>query len=207
MSNAFYGCVNLSKVTLSKNLKSLGYHAFYDCNALTAVEIPKSLERAETTMEGSGGVFVNCTSLKSVSFESGRTKIPRYLFAYCRGLEEIVIPDTVQTIESSAFRGCVNLTKIDLQDGLTQIGNSVFLDCSALKDVVIPESCTTIGNSAFENCINLASAVLPSKLDRISEGLFRNSGVNKIDLPDTVSVIEVNAFRECDARFNGQVPR
>ena len=205
-TNAFYGCVNLSKVTLSKNLKSLGYHAFYDCNALTAVEIPKSLERAETTMEGSGGVFVNCTSLKSVSFESGRTKIPRYLFAYCRGLEEIVIPDTVQTIESSAFRGCVNLTKIDLQDGLTQIGNSVFLDCSALKDVVIPESCTTIGNSAFENCINLASAVLPSKLDRISEGLFRNSGVNKIDLPDTVSVIEVNAFRECAALTEIKMP-
>ena len=69
-------------------------------------------------------------------------------------LEEIIIPDSIKTIESSAFYGCQNLVNLDL-GSVEKIGDSAFANCNSLKEIVIPNSVKEIGNSAFSDCAKL----------------------------------------------------
>lgn len=71
-------------------------------------------------------------------------------------LTSIVIPDSVTTIETSAFEACVNLTSVTLGNGVTVIGNGSFYTCFNLTSINIPDSVTTVGDVAFFGCSNLA---------------------------------------------------
>lgn len=51
------------------------------------------------------------------------------------GLTEIVVPDSVTTIECKAFIFCSNLTKISLPASLETIEYDAFRDCTALNAV------------------------------------------------------------------------
>lgn len=207
--NAFSSCAKLEKVNLPNRLTNIGYRAFYDCNALTEIEIPKSLETTEVTLEGNGGVFINCTGLKTIRFEEGTSKIPLFLFAHCSGLEEIVIPDTVNKIERCAFFDCSNLVKVTIPDGVTEIGNSAFKDCVSLTGIVLPDSVVSIGTSVFENCSALSEATLSQQMTTIPTGLFRKSGIRTIEIPTAVTAIEASAFQECaslsEIKLSGQL--
>ena len=45
----------------------------------------------------------NCTSLKRIVFNAGTTKIEHDAFSKCSSIEYIIFPNTLQTIDSSAF--------------------------------------------------------------------------------------------------------
>ena len=49
--------------------------------------------------------------------------------------EIIVIPNSVETIKTSAFEDCINLAEITLPKSLTSIGASAFKNCSSLETV------------------------------------------------------------------------
>ena len=111
------------------NLKSIGYHAFYDCSSLTSVTIPNGV-----TSIGDFA-FSGCSSLTSVTIPNGVTSIEFYAFSGCSSLTSVTIPDGVTSIEDSAFFGCNNLTSVTIPDGVTSIGDSAFFGCSSLKEV------------------------------------------------------------------------
>lgn len=73
-------------------------------------------------------------------------------------LEEIVVPESVKTIESRAFYGCENLVTLDL-GSVERIGEEAFANCSNLQEVFIPESVKELGNSAFSNCAKLNTVI------------------------------------------------
>ena len=165
-SFAFDLCVSLKNVVLSKSLKEMGWMAF-GRTAIETIEIPKTLTDCEAWTDGthySGsivyefnkntywldkGPFGLCENLKNVTFEKGTTKIVDCLFAGCVGLEKIVIPDTVTTIEKSAFAYCFRLKDVVLEKSLTIIDSVAFCECMSLSEVTIPASVTTIASDAF----------------------------------------------------------
>ena len=55
-------------------------------------------------------------------------------------LRVVKIPDSITTINSSAFLGCASLQKIYFSDNITYIGNYAFNDCTSLKTVNLPDS-------------------------------------------------------------------
>jgi len=59
---AFYNCNNLTNITLSDGVTSIGNNAFYGCKSLASITIPDSV-----TSIGSYA-FEYCTSLKSVYY-------------------------------------------------------------------------------------------------------------------------------------------
>ena len=105
----------------------MGAFAFYNCDQLTEIEIPKSLK--ETTNDYYpdyhygyvDGPFYGCDGLKKIVFEEGTTKVANGLFAYCLGIEEITIPDTVTMIGNNAFGDCVSLRTVRFGTGVTEI--------------------------------------------------------------------------------------
>jgi len=88
-------------------------------------------------------------------------------------LEEVVIPDTVQSIASMAFYGIKNLKKVDFGNGLTEIWAQAFMD-TGLEEIELPESLTTIG-----------------------EGAFRSTKLKKVELPKSLTYLGHNVFGGC----------
>ena len=70
-------------------------------------------------------------------------------------VKKVVLPDSVEAIESHAFYGCENLTDINLDGSVKKIGEYAFFGCTKLGDIRILSSTEEIDEGAFENCGNL----------------------------------------------------
>ena len=103
---AFFHCTNLSSITLSNNITSIGSSAFEDCTNLTSITIPGSVTSIGLA------AFCNCTKLTSIT-----------------------IPDSVTTIDLEAFKNCSSLTSITIPGSVTSIGPYVFDGCTSLNDI------------------------------------------------------------------------
>ena len=90
------------------------------------------------------------------------------MFFGCDALREVFIPNTVTSIQSSAFSGCPLLSDIRFGEGGTDplaIGeeddvSGAFASCQGLTEISLPERTTLIGGSAFQGCIGLTSVYI-----------------------------------------------
>lgn len=113
-------------------------------------------------------------------------------------LEDDVLP-------GYAFYCCKNLRNIIFPKGMRKIGEYAFRGAGLSGALVIPEGVTYIGLSAFNNWgagegahMYLTSLSLPTTLEYIGETAFRNNKFNcELILPESVKIIENNAFEEC----------
>ena len=130
--------------------------------------------------------FSECRQLLTrVVLPNGLLSIPESLLNNCTNLKEVVIPESVTTIENHAFFGCASLEKINLPAGLTEISQSLLGGCTVLSEITIPDGVTAIGDSAFQKCASLTEIVLPQGLRRIDgEAFFGCTGLSYIDIPD-----------------------
>ena len=87
-----------------KPVTEIGQSAFYGCSELTSVTIPEGV----TTIGVSA--FYNCKSLTSVTIPEGVTEIGDYAFLNCTSLTSVTIPASVTSIENYSFNGCPDLT-------------------------------------------------------------------------------------------------
>ena len=106
----------------------------------------------------------------------------------------VVIPDTVKTIDRSAFYNCNNMTSVKIPDSVTSIGDMAFFGCTSLEDFAFPASLETIGNMAFLKCA-LKNAELPDKVKTIGKRAFGGcEALQKIFIPASVTEIGDKAF-------------
>ena len=147
------------------------YRPFYGCANLTTVSLPASLTEIEERS------FMNCTALKNVTIAepSNLTTIGALAFSECRALENINIPDGVTTIGEEAFEYCMKL-ELDaatLPSGLTAINDRIFNRCDAMTgNLTIPDGVTSIGNGAFAGT-QLTSVTIPASVTSIGGSAFR----------------------------------
>lgn len=122
-------------------------------------------------------------------------------------LEEVVIPDSVEEIGSSAFHGCSNLKSVSLSSGLKRLVYSAFAYCTSLKSITIPEGVKSIGGSTFLGCTALESVSLPDKLSEIGNYAFDKCvNLASITIPDGVTSIGSHAFRDCSKLSDVKMP-
>ena len=108
-SGAFSGCTKLKEITLGKNVETIGTKAFYRCTALTKVTIPSKVKKINKQ------AFYGCSKLKMVSFGSKLTTIEEQAFYKCTSLTKLTIPAKVNKIGKQAFYGCKNLKTITIK--------------------------------------------------------------------------------------------
>ena len=147
--------------------------------------------------------FYGCSGLTSINYMgdiagwcviSGlRELMSSYRTLHINGKQvtgELVIPNGVKSISDCAFYGCYGLTSIVIPDSVTSIGDNAFFDCpiekatipavaissiqkTDLKEVVITSG-ESIGSNAFSGCNSLASITIPDSVTSIDEDAFRN---------------------------------
>ena len=71
-------------------------------------------------------------------------------FRGCRKMTNILLPETIKTIQEFAFASCSSLQEIELPDGLVNIENCAFADCQAMKTIVVHSAIPAhLGDNAF----------------------------------------------------------
>ncbi len=103
----FYGCKNLTRLTIPEGVKSVPEYAFEDCG-----------------------------NLKTVIFASTVSEIGRWTFKNCTGLTSIVLNEEMKEIGQSAFEGCSGLESIWIGEKVTSIHEKAFLNCDKAKLVI-----------------------------------------------------------------------
>jgi len=156
------------KITVGNGITGLGKNLFYDRVYLTDVTIADSVDY----------IGVQC-------------------FKYCKNLEELRLPTSLQTIDTEAF-SCSGLRHISFPSSLKEIGDNAFSTCTLLEEIEIPNSVANIGAAAFQGCDSLAKAVLPNSVTSVSNGLFYNCiNLAEIQLPEQITEIGEYAFYYC----------
>lgn len=102
------------------------------------------------------GAFANCTYLYTISLPDTLHRIGYQAFYYSGIAGELIIPQSVFSIDTSAFQGCDNLEAITTPRGVVEIKSYTFADCEYLKSVIFTNA-SSLGDRVFSNDMRLES--------------------------------------------------
>jgi len=203
---AFEKCYRVRSITLPKSLEKHGF-SYYFCDCLNLTEILadeanpyfKSIDGVLFTKDGK--TLLCYPQAKGTRYEvpDGTEIIGESAFQYCKKLESVILPATLQKIEAWAFGGCEALRSISIPKGIKEISERTFSSCRNLESVEIPDSVLTIGEEAFYFCDKLKSVEIPDSVLTIGEKafLFCNK-LKSVEIPDSVTEIKEYAFGNCE---------
>lgn len=134
-------------IRIEEGISAIEDDVFRGIDSFSIVELPKSIRTIGNR------AFSVCTGLKMINFPNGLEHIGYSAFSYT-GLEQIVIPGTVNTIDTEAFYGCESLALVILCDGINTVndgnlGVSWNADRYCSRIIAIPDSVTTIKDDDF----------------------------------------------------------
>lgn len=128
--------------------------------------------------------------------------IKREGFRNCKNLQNIKIPENVNSLGYSCFSDCENLKFVEFSPKSNIIFLSIFLfqNCKKLENINLPSTISMLGNNCFENCINLKQLVLPDNLAIIGSSCFENcKSLTEIKLTPNITTIKQNTFYKCSS--------
>lgn len=189
-ARAFLGSRKLKKMLLPSSVSSIGEAVFCGCKKLKTIKLPAINEISDDLFRASG--------ISKINLPDSVIKIGKRSFE-ATDLQNIVIPDNCEIIESYAFSCCRKLKVIDLPNKLKAIGRSAFEGCQELISITIPDSIRVIEDYLFCGCTNLTMVNLSTNTEIIKEGCFELCiGLISIELPEGVLSIGKKAFKLCE---------
>lgn len=125
------------------------------------------------------GAFSGCAGVTSADFEAARglRSIGDAAFFGAGLAGAVIVPGSVDYLGYGAFTACTALKSVHIEGSqLVDLGASAFSDCAALESVIFGPACAleTIGGEAFSG-----------------------TAVERIELPDSVIVLDFSAFSGC----------
>lgn len=194
---AFRVSQGLKRVYLPASLTQLGTSVpavFLDLNSLNN-STPKDLTEI-TVAEGNpvysshdglvysadGKTLLYCPTGKigTVTVQDGTERIAANAFRRSMA-DHVVLPESLQTIEGSAFIGS-SLSSVEIPDAVEQIGSYAFYYCQELETVHLGQRVTTIADNAFGDLTPVANLTLPASVQYVGERAFEGlSGYLKVE--------------------------
>lgn len=143
------------------------------------------------------------------------TKIGNFAFYNCISFISIEIPDSVISIDNSAFSGCISLKDVyytgNIEDWIKisfsnsysppmSNGANLYFEGELVRALLIPDYVTSIGVYTFRGCTSLESVTFGenSQLTSIANLAFRDcTSLISIEIPEGVTNIGWYTFRNC----------
>ena len=125
----FSGCKKLKKVTFGKSkITKISHRMFFNCPKLTEIELPKTINYigdkafkntplsripySDKFIYLGSGAFQNTQIRVADLFDDNITVLSPYLFAGCKFLEKINLPDVLDVINETTFKDCTSLMTV-----------------------------------------------------------------------------------------------
>jgi hypothetical protein len=110
--SCFLGCTSLTEVTGGTQVASIFESAFSGCTSLTSCEVISSTKLASVGV----AAFLNCP-LVTINFMSTSTNLNLGATSFLNTkISSLIIPSSVNFINSGAFGGCTNLTQVTFEN-------------------------------------------------------------------------------------------
>lgn len=200
--SAFMWCTGMGELDLPEGLKTIGYSAFFNAQ-MTRVTGPSTLLSISHDsfrgdgLDGNSLVtldFSKCTKLTKIEETSfydnfiltnvylpeGLKVIGSSSFQNCYSIVDLVVPNSVETIEESAFLMMAEyiphqMKTVVLGTGLKTIQGDAFGNCDKIREIwslnPVP---ATLANSGFETPLNyLATLYVPAGTKPVYESAAR----------------------------------
>ena len=135
------------------------------------------------------------------------------LIEYKGDATDVVIPDGITAINSSAFYDNDAIGIVFIPDGVTSIGNNAFFSCDYLTSVYYNGDVAgwcgiTFGDSSanpvcyadnlyIDGKLVEGELVIPDEVTSIPEYAFRGQAITRVTIPDSVTTIGDGAFSVC----------
>ena len=160
-------------------------------------------EEQDITAETENGkipewMYYRNQSVSAVTIPEGTTEIGRFAFSRS-SLRTVTIPEGVTVIDYAAFYHCDNLDNVILPDTVNTVGAKVFTHTGWLDDFEenSMDDFLISGDILVAYKGNLPEVVIPDGVRVIAEEAFRNhTELKKVHLPASVTDIGNDAFPE-----------
>ena len=144
--------LHLERIVFSKNLTSIGAHAFLGVSTLEEAIFPAG---SDSVLDMSAQqIFMNCTSLQSIDLSTRNViSVGGQCFNGCSSLGEVKLPNTVQSIGNQCFYFCTNMYFASdfLPTSLKTVGSHFMSGCININDVLyFPDGFESFGSTCFD---------------------------------------------------------
>lgn len=140
---------------------------YYRNQSVSAVTIPEGTTEI-------GRFAFSRSSLRTVTIPEGVTVIDYAAFYHCDNLDNVVLPDTVNTVGAKAFThtGWLDDFEENSMDDFLISGDILVAYKGNLPEVVIPDGVRVIAEEAFRNHTELKKVHLPASVMDIGNDAF-----------------------------------
>ncbi|MDE6670525.1 MAG: leucine-rich repeat domain-containing protein [Muribaculaceae bacterium] len=158
---AFLGCRNLEEFIMPNSVTELltenyPYYGcqFENCDALTTLHISDGVTELPRYFA------YECKSLQNIHLPIGLETIKEGAFRGARSLQEIEFPETLKTIESAAFYES-DLQNVVLPESVISLDNYAFAECGKLEKITLNSHCSDFARAVFRNSRALKTVICP----------------------------------------------
>lgn len=154
--------------------------------------------------------FYKCKGIKELSLPLSVETIGRSAFSGS-DIKSIGFAENITTIQECAFENCRSLSTVTFSPSspfLEKIGDGAFRNCSSLVEINLPNNIKKIGRRAFGGCQNLEKFYLPEQLIKISNSMFEKcKKLKQMYIPDNVEIVSSGAFQDCSSLEYIKLPK
>lgn len=218
----FYGMTALTKITLPKDVWSIGTWSKNDPWNAEKTQVDGYPKVGGSSTIEQCGSFARCVNLQEVVLPAGVLWIGPFAFDYCTRLTKINLPEGLEAMSRRAFGNCQSLESITLpaslgtQKKLTYYKleenkyftegdySEVFADCSKLSTVTLTAGLKGLPWLMFQNCTALANVTLPDGIVYLQDAFTGCSALKSLAIP--ASVKSVDSFEGCSSLTEIVIP-
>ena len=195
---AFYNCQELTEVTMPKCASVIGKNAFYKCSKLNELKLDKIIGSIEGGVE-CGAFYLS--GIETFYIDSIGGDIESEAFSQCDNLTEVKIGTIAGELKTMAFNRCRNLKTVEIGQGPTKIGANLFKGSNAIESFVAGEGLIEVAKNAFvSTCYYIYDY-------RQVEQTVENKSLKRVVLPNSVKSIGEMAFYLCCSLTDFSMPQ